>query len=411
MAGRQTVTFGAVGDIMLCRSVARDMRRHGPGWPLEKMLPTLRQADVLFGNMESVVLPPDYPDAEIDLQGLVDKYDGTAALKEAGFDYMNLAANHALDGGTLGMFHTKSVLEGQGIAAGGVGRSQREARKLVVLEKAGLRWGFLGYCEDSNYSLSAAGPGYAYYAPRTVLADIRRHRASVDVLVVSIHADLEFMETPCPARRDAGRAFADAGATFVLMHHPHVPQGIELRGGSLIAYSLGNFCFDAHSSRYMRDHGPGTALSFVLLAEVSRKGVESFRRVPLRIGEPPRERPAPLTGAAATKLRAYFDELDRKLDDDAFLREHWRKRAMQVLAYNLRLLRGVEEEEAALHLLGKSLFVAENRSWATEVLRALKDHWRRGRGRIDRLHRPSYAFAGLLSPRRPAAGIGKGSRR
>lgn len=323
---------------------------------------------------------------------------------------MNLAANHALDGGTLGMFHTKKVLEGRGIAAGGVGRTQGQARKLVVLQKAGLRWGFLSYCEDSNYTLSAGGPGYAYYTPRAVLADIRRHRASVDVLVVSIHADIEFMETPCPARRDAGRAFADAGATLVLMHHPHVPQGVELRERSLIAYSLGNFCFDAHSSQYMKSNGPGTALSYVLLAEVSRRGVESFRRVPLRIGEPPEERPVALTGAAAKKLLTYFSELDRKAGDNGFVREHWRARAMKVMAYTLRVLRGLEDEEAVLHLLGKTLFVAENRSWATEVHRALKEHWRCGHGQADRLHRPSYAFTGLLSPGGKASSSSKGPK-
>jgi poly-gamma-glutamate synthesis protein (capsule biosynthesis protein) len=38
------------------------------------------------------------------------------------------------------------------------------------------------------------------------------------------------------------------------MHHPHVPQGIEMHRGGLIAYSLGNFVFDAHTSRYMREY-------------------------------------------------------------------------------------------------------------------------------------------------------------
>jgi hypothetical protein len=138
--------------------------------------------------------------------------------------------------------------------------------------------------------------------------------------------------------------------------------------------------------------------------------VESFRRVPLRIGEPPDERPAPLAGAAAKGLLTYFGELDRKAGDDAFLRQHWRKRAMEVLAYNLRVLGELKGEEGALHLLGKTLFVAENRSWALEVGRALKEHWRRARGQADRLHRPSYAFAGLLSPGGKASSSSKGSK-
>ena len=30
----------------------------------------------------------------------------------------------------------------------------------------------------------------------------------------------------------------------ITVHHPHVAQGIEMHKSSLIAYSLGNFCFD-----------------------------------------------------------------------------------------------------------------------------------------------------------------------
>lgn len=399
MATEKTVTFGAVGDIQFCGACAENMRAYGNGWLMEKMIPTLRRADVLFGNMESVTLPPEYPDDQIDGRGMVSEFDGTAALKEAGFDFMNLAANHVLDGGTLGMFHTKKVIEAIGIATAGVGRTQAEARRLTVIEKAGLRWGFLCYCEDSNYTLAARGPGYAYYTPRTVLADIRKHRASVDVLVVSIHADLEFMETPAAPRRDAGRQFARAGATLVLMHHPHVPQGVERIGDSLVAYSLGNFAFDAHSSRYMKSNGPYTGFSFVLLAEVSKRGVESFQRVPLKIAEPPEERPFPLEGEEARRLLAYFDELDRKVADDAIVKANWRAKALWMLERHIRQIRELEDGRPIQHLLGKTLFVAENRSWAAEACRALREQWQKKGGRVDRLHRPSHAFDELMKPR------------
>ena len=52
--------------------------------------------------MESIALPADYPDDQIDPSGLVSKYDGMPALKQAGFDVMCLANNHVLDGGQVG---------------------------------------------------------------------------------------------------------------------------------------------------------------------------------------------------------------------------------------------------------------------------------------------------------------------
>ncbi len=55
--GGRTVTFGAVGDIEFDRACGEAMQANGLDWPFEKMRPHLERADVLFGNMESVLLP------------------------------------------------------------------------------------------------------------------------------------------------------------------------------------------------------------------------------------------------------------------------------------------------------------------------------------------------------------------
>lgn len=270
------VTLGAVGDISLAGQVAEDALAHGLDWPFEKMRAILGRADVLFGNMESVAIPPDFPREELDPAGLISALPGeeiAAALRRAGFDIMNMAANHVLDAGSIGFDYTQACLENAGIVVGGIGYSQTEARQLKVVEANGLRLGFLCYGEDSNWTLGHTNPGFAYYQLDTVLEDVRRHRPEVDALIVSIHADLEFMPTPSVPRLRNSRAIAEAGATVVLQHHPHVPQGIEMANGCLICYSLGNFVFDAHTDSYMRNNGPHTAHSFVLLAEVTQDGV------------------------------------------------------------------------------------------------------------------------------------------
>lgn len=51
------------------------------------------------------------------------------------------------------------------------------------------------------------------------------------------------MDQPLPEWRDVYRQFIDNGADVVIASHPHVPQGWEYYKGKLIAYSLGNFCF------------------------------------------------------------------------------------------------------------------------------------------------------------------------
>jgi hypothetical protein len=387
---KRTVTFGAVGDIDFSRTCGEQMQANGINWAFEKMLPHLSEADVLFGNMESVLLPPDYPDEQIDPDALAGKFDGTPALKQAGFNFLSLANNHVLDGGHVSMFHTREAIEGLGVATGGVGATQEEARRMRVLQAGGLSFGFLCYCEDTNYSLGTRGPCHAYYTPQAVLEDVAAHRHAVDVLVVSIHADLEFMETPSRPRREIFRDLSSAGATIVLGHHPHVPQGVELTDGRLIAYSLGNFYFAAHTSPYMKDNGPHTAHSFLLLAEVGKGGVESFSRVPFQIGQVPEQRPVPADGEEKTQSLAYLRELDRKCRDDDLVRRNWREIALRHLDLYLERVKKMQREDLLEDLLGRLVLVAENRSWVDEVFQAVKENWSAQAGQVDPHHRPNY---------------------
>jgi poly-gamma-glutamate synthesis protein (capsule biosynthesis protein) len=396
MARSKTLTIGAVGDIGFKGSTADAVAQNGFAWPFESLQPIFDQADVLFGNMESMILPEDYPDEQIDPAGMISKLDTTPSLMAAGFDIMNLAQNHLLDGGTIGMFHTARLLKDSGIVVGGVGRTQKQARKLQVIERDGLRIGMLAYCEDNNWILSARGAGPAYYSEETVLADVAAARDKVDVLIVSIHGDLEFMETPSTPRRDSFRRIADAGATLVLGHHPHVPQGIEMRRGRLVAYSLGNCYFAAHSSDYMKENGPHTGHSFVLLAKVRPGKVVSFERVPFEIRKPPNERPVLLGGARRERMLKYFDKLDAACKDDAHVARVWREFSIKMFDIYLERIRTMPREKVWHDLIGRLGLVAENRSWMTELLAAVREDWEKRATGEDELHRPHYALTATL---------------
>ena len=381
-------TLGAVGDIALCGPTAKQMRAHGRGWPFAQVLPALARAEVLFANLESVLVPDDFPDEHLNPRGLVSKADAAGALKDAGFHILSAANNHILDAGTTGLFHTAQVLERAGLLVGGVGATQDDARKPVVVERNGLRFGFLCYAEDSNYSMSTTGPCHAYYTPAAVLDDISRVRPTVDILVISVHADLEFSETPSPARRDAFREFARSGATIVLGHHPHVPQGVERIGSSLVAYSLGNFVFHARTSQYMRRHAPATAQSFILLVDVSRDGVEDFERVPIVIADPPDERPTLASG----DLGAELERLDELVADDAVVAENWRLTTLRQLQVHAGVLgSSADDPTRLLSHLGRLLYVAENRAWCEEVERAAGELWQAQRSQMHEFQRPSFA--------------------
>jgi poly-gamma-glutamate capsule biosynthesis protein CapA/YwtB (metallophosphatase superfamily) len=79
-----------------------------------------------------------------------------------------------------------------------------------------------------------------------IAAVVRQARAKYDVVLVSLHAHEGGHDdgTPPGFLCLAARFLADAGATAVMCHGPHVSRGIEVRNGALIFYSLGNFFFE-----------------------------------------------------------------------------------------------------------------------------------------------------------------------
>jgi hypothetical protein len=428
------VTFGAVGDIVLAGGICSRMKSSGLDWPFASVKAALADLDVLFGNMESVFIPEDFPARELDPAGLIATLSGEdcgRCLADAGFTFLNMASNHVLDAGEVGLEYTRQTLAEAGVLTGGTGATQEQARDLVRLEQGGISFGFLCYCEDGNYTLGKSGPSHAYYTPESVLADIATHRESVDILVVSVHADIEFMDTPSYPRLLEFREFARAGAKIILGHHPHVLQGCEMHENSLIAHSLGNFVFPAHSFGYVSNYLPRVAQSMILKCEVSRQGVESFERIPVAIDLPPNERPVLAEGPKQEALADRFLELDALVQDEGHVRRVWQETARRQLEsllsraihpprkeFNLLQkvvgkLFGVSEyyyprvDSRILldELIGRALLVRENRNWAEEIFRMSRERWREGVEACDSTHRrPSHSFARRRSSTRKDAG-------
>jgi poly-gamma-glutamate synthesis protein (capsule biosynthesis protein) len=93
--------------------------------------------------------------------------------------------------------------------------------------------------------------------------------------------------------RNFTQAAVDAGAALVIGHHPHVLQGYRRDGGTLIAYSIGNFVFD-----YFTGRPNDTAILDVTL---SATGVDSLRWIPMTIRN---GFPRPATGPDAARILA-----------------------------------------------------------------------------------------------------------
>ncbi len=163
-------------------------------------------------------------------------------LKDAGFDYLNLANNHTNDFGTYGLERTRTLLEREGIRYSGLPDCES-----TVVEKDGVRYGICSFGHNS-YTLKHTDTA-------SVTRIVTELRPQCDILVVTFHGGAEGSkfshlpngpETYLGENRGNLRAFAhhciDLGADIVFGHGPHVTRALECYNGHLIAYSLGNFC-------------------------------------------------------------------------------------------------------------------------------------------------------------------------
>jgi hypothetical protein len=283
IADEHVVRLAAVGDLLLAAGpgnrAADDIER-----AFAEVRPILAGCDIVLGNLECC-LPGDGPKTPseprvISTPRLVD------ALAETGlFHVLSLANNHMFDCLDAGFLRVRDALAGHGIANFGAGMDIDEACRATILERSGLRIGFLGAVAPSTgpSRLAAAGTSGAAPLAADAMDDaVRRLRASVDHVIVSPHWGDERFRLPSPAQVQQARHWTRAGASMVLGHHPHVIQGLETHQGRPIAYSLGNFL--AANVHY--DGGDVLAWNraeragCILLADLGPQGVTNVRQVP-----------------------------------------------------------------------------------------------------------------------------------
>jgi poly-gamma-glutamate capsule biosynthesis protein CapA/YwtB (metallophosphatase superfamily) len=365
-----TITLAAVGDISICKYIRENARKHGPAWPFELCREPLR-ADLAFGNLECVAYKPGTDEPTSRLQMIMDWNEG-AGLKEAGFAVLNLANNHILDFGGQPGLQTVGFCDNYGIAHLGFGADQTQARQPVLLERAGIKVAFLGYAEDVPGLKRQVAPGPAYISEPNILEDIDEAKDDgADVVIVSLHADLEFVDWPAPHRVAMSRRLVDAGADVVLEHHPHVTQGIERYGDGLIAYSLGNFVFPVAGSTYMQQGSPWTDKSFILRVTLGKEGYVSHEIVPVQIEES--GRPAPIPADRAQAFLERHERISRDLLDPAALDRAWLETARRYVRINIEWLASALRDKGMDHASSEfmqRLFYDENLPW---LGRAIED--------------------------------------
>ncbi|MDP2216441.1 MAG: CapA family protein [Methanolobus sp.] len=260
------VTLLAVGDITL--------QIKDNSHPFRNVSSIFEKKDILFGNLETVLSDEGEPAKKsvvLKSSPIKGKY-----LKDVDFDVLNIANNHILDLGIEGLKNTLNTLENYNLNYIGT-NSNNSNSKSLILEKNGIKLGFLGYTigrfkENNELCISKLNE-------KQIISDIKSLKAKCNFVVVSLHWGTENVFYPSPKQIDLAHCLIDTGATLILGHHPHVIQGIEKYKNGLIAYSLGNFQFDTKLSQSKISD------SIIFSVDFDENGIQSYEVIPVVIDE------------------------------------------------------------------------------------------------------------------------------
>ena len=256
-----TVTLALLGDMMVGRGV--DPKPD----TLAYLTPDLSSADLALANLESplaLFLPA--ADSTYNLCALSVHAN---LLSTWGFDLLSLANNHSFDCDPYGPADTRSALEAAGITSIGPDLEP------VYREVNGLQLAFLAF-EDVVLPLDT----------NAAVQAVRSARQTGAVVIVSLHWGAEYQGGASDRQKFLAQKFAQAGASLIWGHHPHVlqpaewilpPAGSESVGGStLVLYSLGNALFDQGGL-------DDTRRSALVVVTLDADGVTNVRTVPFEM--------------------------------------------------------------------------------------------------------------------------------
>lgn len=276
------VTLAAVGDVNLGDVPGAAIQRFGAAWPWTSVGGPLREADLAMANLECAISVRGAPVPKaFRFRGRPSSL--RAAAVHGGLDIVNLANNHSGDYGVPAIIDTLRNSRRFGLTTVGAGFSQAGALTPRVVTRLGLRIAVVGFSaiEPAWFAATPTRPGTAWATASNVRRGVRAALKVGDIVVATFHWGVERDTQPTAEQRQLAALAIRVGAAAVIGAHPHVLQPIRRpRQGKLIAYSLGNFVFGAHS--------PGTERTGILSLRLSATGVASstFRHATIVGGRP-----------------------------------------------------------------------------------------------------------------------------
>jgi len=248
-----TATICFVGDLM-CHSTQFNYARVSEDsfdftGVFREVKTYLSDADLSVGNLETVVAGKETEYSGYPYFNAPD--DFIYALKDAGFDLLITANNHALDQGWEGVKRTIKVLNDYKIHRTGTFTSREDQDSLRIFQINSIKIAILAYSENTNGVAIPKGKDFIINLidEEKIKQDISRAREkNVDIVLVHLHYGPEYNREPDDCQKEIVQMIIQTGADIIIGGHPHVIQPTEFfktnnskLDSGFVAYSMGNF--------------------------------------------------------------------------------------------------------------------------------------------------------------------------
>lgn len=191
------------------------------------------------------------------------------SLKNAGFDILSTANNHALDTGLDGIAETLSHIKESGMES--FGTLTQDCEKGIVVEKNGIKIGLISFTDTLNGmdSLMRNKEYSVNTFSQDVAGDIKNLKDKSDIVIVYPHWGNEYQHHPSERQIYLKEKLHEYGADIILGSHPHVLQRYEVE--------------EINNKKLFTIYSMGNALSNQRVENLKKSGVDTGALVKLEI--------------------------------------------------------------------------------------------------------------------------------
>lgn len=276
-----TVSVSVTGDIM-CHSVQYNYAKvEADSFDFNPVFSEVKkyldQSDFVFGNLETVTAGRGKGYSGYPLFNTPDAF--ISALKNAGFNFLTTANNHAIDRGERGIKRTIEQLKHNHLDYTGTFLSERDRDSVRIYDIRGIKIAFLGYTYGTNGNPIPKGKGYLVNLIDTlkIKSDIRSAREKgTEIVVVYLHFGDEYQSKPNRYQKDIVNKTIQSGADIIIGGHTHVLQPVEFYktnrarlDSGFVIYSMGNLI----SNQRWRYSDGGAIITFSLTKNVNHDSI------------------------------------------------------------------------------------------------------------------------------------------